>query len=373
MVANADSGASSTRATLGTWLRSNPLTRISDSSPRSSATGMAKVRANGARASHPAPRAVRRLLSQPLPYAARPLPLRDPTPDPGLFGPDSVTWVVMREPRLLLAAGRALLLQAANPLVAQGAIEHSTYKTDPYGRLERTVRWVTVVCFGTAKEAERISGRVNGLHRRVAGSLPAANATSRVAGGTRYSASDPGLLRWVHASFVDTMLVAHDALIGGSQRQERDAFVREWDAVGAAHGALPEPVLAERGGATQVRRTRGTARAGTSRSGFARGGGDRPAPARRLADAPSGHGHAGVHRDRAPARPSCDAATGSLWTPAHAAAFAALTRSLRLATPGLPRRLRISPVYDLALARARRAAGPMRGPPDRTVGSHSAG
>ena len=43
---------------------------------------------------------------------------------------------------------------------------------------------------------------------------------------------------------------------------------------------------------------------------------------------------------------------GLRWTPAHAAAFAALTRSLRLATPGMPRRLRISPVYDLALARA---------------------
>jgi len=43
---------------------------------------------------------------------------------------------------------------------------------------------------------------------------------------------------------------------------------------------------------------------------------------------------------------------GLRWTPAHAVAFAAMTRSLRLATPGLPRRLRISPVYDLALARA---------------------
>jgi uncharacterized protein (DUF2236 family) len=43
---------------------------------------------------------------------------------------------------------------------------------------------------------------------------------------------------------------------------------------------------------------------------------------------------------------------GLAWTPAHAAAFAALTRSLRLATAALPRRLRISPVHDLALARS---------------------
>src|ERR1039458_9801620 len=104
------------------------------------------------------PRSLHRLLSGPTPSSPRPMPIREPTPDPGLFGPGSVTWVVMREPRLLLAAGRALLLQAANPLVAQGAIEHSTYKSDPYGRLERTVRWVTIVCFGTTDEAERVSG-----------------------------------------------------------------------------------------------------------------------------------------------------------------------------------------------------------------------
>ena len=43
---------------------------------------------------------------------------------------------------------------------------------------------------------------------------------------------------------------------------------------------------------------------------------------------------------------------GLTWTSAHVAAFSALTRSLRLATPAMPRRLRISPVYDLALARS---------------------
>src|SRR5579864_1942664 len=184
----------------------------------------------------PTPGSVRRLLGRPLPYSSRPLPLQDHEQDPGLFGPDSVTWVVMREPRLLLAAGRALLLQAANPLVAQGAIEHSTYRTDPYGRLERTVRWVTVVCFGTTHEAQRVSGRVNALHRPVTGTLPAANATVRVPAGTVYSASDPALVRWVHASFVDSMLSAHDALVGGLTDAQRDAFVREWDAVAKLMG-----------------------------------------------------------------------------------------------------------------------------------------
>src|SRR5579859_1539811 len=172
----------------------------------------------------------------------RPMPLHDRTPDPGLFGPDSVTWRVMREPILLMGAGRALLMQAAHPLVAQGAIDHSNYATDPYGRLERTVEWVTVVCFGTTQEATRATKNVVALHRRVRGQLPESTATEKVPGGTAYTADDPELLRWVHASFVETMLATHDALVGGLDDGERDAFVHEWDAVAALFG-LPQRLL----------------------------------------------------------------------------------------------------------------------------------
>jgi uncharacterized protein (DUF2236 family) len=299
----------------------------------------------------PIPRAVTRLLTRPLPYATRPSPLRDPAPDPGVFGPGSVTWRVMREPRLLLAAGRALLLQAANPLVAQGAIEHSTYRTDPYGRLERTVMWVTVVCFGTTAEAQRVSGRVTGLHRRVAGVLPEANGTSRVPGGTAYSAGDPDLLRWVHASFVDTMLAAHDALIGGLDERDRDAFVREWDSVAALMG-LPEQ-RCWRNAAALRRYVHHEVERGAALPG---------AGSREVAETVL-HPPVGSPWLRPGMDTLAFVATGLLpsrlrrgygltWTPAHAAAFAALSRSLRLGGAALPRRLRISPVYDLALARS---------------------
>ncbi len=299
----------------------------------------------------PSPAQVLRLLAPTQAATSRPMPLKDPDADPGLFGPGSVTWRVMREPRLLLAAGRALLLQAANPLVAQGAIDHSTYKTDPYGRLERTVRWVTIVCFGTVREADRVSGRVTGLHRRVSGTLPAAHATSRIPPGAPYSADDPELLRWVHASFVDTMLVAHDALVGGLDRHERDVFVREWDAVARLMGlsadrCWPSAAALHRYIDTQVRRGAALPGAGSRevaetvlhppvRSPLLRPG------AETLAFIATGLLPADLRRGY-----------GIAWSPAHAAVFATLTRSLRLATAALPRRLRISPVYDLAAARS---------------------
>jgi uncharacterized protein (DUF2236 family) len=256
----------------------------------------------------PAVRPTARLLDRVLrvlPYANRPIPLRDPTPDPGLFGPGSVTWTVMREPLLLLGGGRALLLQAAHPLVAQGAIDHSTYATDPFGRLQRTIHWVTMVSFGTTAEARTASEAVNRLHRSVRGRLPRRHATTSVAAGTPYQASDPRRRRWrsreALASYVAEQVSAGPARPGRGSRL-------------VARTILEPPVPA-------------AARPLWSLVAFATIG-LLPAPTR------SGYGMA--------------------WSPVHTAAHQSLCLSLRAAHPILPRRLRISPVYDVAMARVAR-------------------
>ena len=293
-----------------------------------------------------------RLIARRAPDAGRPLPLHDRTRDPGLFGPDSVTWRVMREPLLMLGAGRALLMQAANPLVAQGAIDHSGYASDPYGRLERTVEWVTLVCFGTTAEARRASRQVTARHRRVSGILPAAHATARVPAGTRYTAADPPLLRWVHASFVDTMLVTHDALVGGLDRWERDAFVREWDAVAALMG-VPRRLLWPDAAALDayVRRQieRGPAVPGPGSRMVAQTVLHPPVATRAMRPGADLLGF--ITTGLLPAR--VRSGYGLSWSPAHAAAHRAIRLSLRSLGPTLPRRLRIAPVHDLALARSR--------------------
>ncbi|HEX6539081.1 MAG TPA: oxygenase MpaB family protein [Candidatus Dormibacteraeota bacterium] len=282
----------------------------------------------------------------------RPMPLHDRSPDPGLFGPDSVTWRVMREPLLMLGAGRALLMQAANPLVAQGAIDHSNYATDPYGRLERTVEWVTVVSFGTTAEAERASAHVVRLHRHVRGSLPGAHATTKIAARTRYTAGDPALLRWVHASFVETMLSTHDALVGGLDDGERDAFVREWDAVAALMG-VPRRLLWRDARAMRayVAREveRGPAQPGPGSRRVAETVLRPPvsSPAMRPAAQVLAFIAVGLLPD------AVRRGYGLTWTPAHAAAHRAIRVWLRSIRPTMPRRLRISPVHELALARTR--------------------
>ncbi|MBV8194579.1 MAG: DUF2236 domain-containing protein [Candidatus Dormibacteraeota bacterium] len=300
----------------------------------------------------PTPAMVMRLLARPLPYSSRPMPLRDRARDPGLFGPGSVTWKMMREPLLILGAGRALLMQAAHPLVAQGALDHSNFDVDPYGRLERTVEWVTLVSFGTTAEARRVTAQVVALHRRVSGTLTPANATERLSGGTAYTASDPSLLRWVHATFVDTMLATHDSLVGGLEEWERDGFVVEWNAVAALMGVPPRL----RWSTAEALRTY-VARQ-IDRGPVIPGAGSRRIAATVL--------HPPVASSAM--RPGADLLSfitiGLLpegvrrgyhlrWSPAHAAAHRAVRLSLRSTAPAMPRRLRISPIHDLAVARSR--------------------
>src|SRR5487761_70712 len=158
-------------------------------------------------------------------------PLSDKRPEGGLFGPRSATWEVMREPLLILGAARALLMQSAHPLVAQGALDHSDFATDPIGRFQRTAAWVTTVVFGTSEEARTAIREVNQVHRRVRGALPPDHATAAWAPGTAYGALDRQLLLWVHASLIDAMLTDHRSVVGPIRRGLGDRFVREWDAV----------------------------------------------------------------------------------------------------------------------------------------------
>ncbi len=120
--------------------------------------------------------------------------------DLGYFGPDSVTWRVLTDPAAGVGGIRALFLQALHPLAMAGVHAHSDFSTDFWPRLQRTAQYVTTVGFGTRVEADAAGARVRAVHRRVRGVDP-------VTGG-RYAATDPDLLRWVHATEVSSFLDA---------------------------------------------------------------------------------------------------------------------------------------------------------------------
>jgi uncharacterized protein (DUF2236 family) len=146
--------------------------------------------------------------------------------DDGYFGPASVTWRVASDLSVPVAGLRALLMQALHPLAMAGVDQHSDWRRDPVGRLAATSAYLATVTFGDRAAANRVAARVRMVHEHVRGDFE----------GERYSASDPELLLWVHATFVDSGLAGCE-LFGTPA--DADAYVREM-AISAALLGVPE-------------------------------------------------------------------------------------------------------------------------------------
>jgi uncharacterized protein (DUF2236 family) len=143
----------------------------------------------------------------------------------GYFPPDSMIWRLSRERSLLLGGGRALLMQVAHPLVAAGVSDHSDYRENPWRRLEGTMSSVWTAVFGTRAEADRIGARVRSMHKLVRGRT--ARRLGPYPAGTAYSASDPELLMWVHATLVETALAVYESWVSPLSDRERASYYED--------------------------------------------------------------------------------------------------------------------------------------------------
>lgn len=158
-----------------------------------------------------------------------------PRADAGLYGPDSEAWRLNREAMLLLGAGpRALLLQVAHPLIAEGVEQHSAFRTDPWRRLAETLRSYLRIVYGTAAVARAEIRRLNALHRSIAG--PVLDPVAAARHGTSYEARDPELSLWVHATLVDSALVTYETFVKPLSRSEREDFYAESRVLGELLG-----------------------------------------------------------------------------------------------------------------------------------------
>jgi uncharacterized protein (DUF2236 family) len=151
-------------------------------------------------------------------------PTRDPG-DPGLAGPGSASWQVIAEPAAIAGGIRGLLLQVAHPLAMAGVHDHSAFREDPLGRLQRTTAYITTTTFGSTREALAVSRRVRRVHPHVRGTAP---------DGRPYSAEDPELLAWVSIALTSSFLITHQRWSPHPVTGDRaDAFVAEQSRIAA--------------------------------------------------------------------------------------------------------------------------------------------
>ena len=139
--------------------------------------------------------------------------------DLGYFGPDSLSWQVHREVTVLFGGARAVLMQAAHPLVIAGARETGFYERNPWRRLQRTLMLTYTITFGSKAQADAAAERINDVHARVNGIDPVT--------GLRYDGLDPELLLYVHACLVESALLFEALTVGRLDDRGRQRFHEE--------------------------------------------------------------------------------------------------------------------------------------------------
>lgn len=157
-----------------------------------------------------------------------------PAGDPGLFGPDSVTWRIHADfPGMLSGGLCALMLQTLHPRAIAGVWDHSNFREDLVGRLRRTTDFVAGTTYAGRDEAERLIARVRAIHSRVQGTT---------ADGTPYRADDPALLTWVHVTESYGFLQGYRRYCRAVPTALADAYYAEVACVAEALGARDVPV-----------------------------------------------------------------------------------------------------------------------------------
>ena len=152
-----------------------------------------------------------------------------PPGEAALVSPDSVSWRVFKNPLSLFIGGvAAVIMELAEPRVRTGVWEHTTFRINPIGRLQRTGFAAMVTIYGARSTAEVMIARVCRMHDRIAGSTPA---------GKAYRANDPELLNWVQGTAAYGFLQAYHAYVRPLSDVERDHFYAEGTLAASLYGA----------------------------------------------------------------------------------------------------------------------------------------
>lgn len=148
-----------------------------------------------------------------------------------------MTWKVNREVVAVAGWGRAILLQLAHPGVAAGVHGHSAFRGSlraSLRRLRSTVDAMLALTFGGTERMIAAAAGINLIHDRV---------RAREGEDDTYSAHDPDLQRWVHATLLESIPLTYELLVGPLTVRERDQYCAEAvimePLLGMPRGSLP--------------------------------------------------------------------------------------------------------------------------------------
>lgn len=156
-----------------------------------------------------------------------------PQGEEALLPADSVTWRIFKNPVSMFVGGiTAVILELAEPRVRDGVWNHTTFRTDPMGRLRRTGLAAMVTVYGPRSKAEAMIAGIRRMHGKVSG------VTEE---GFTYNANDEELLNWVQATASYGFLEAYCQLVKPLSAEEKDTVYREGAIASNLYGAVGAP------------------------------------------------------------------------------------------------------------------------------------
>ena len=175
----------------------------------------------------------RRLVDLLYPAGTRPADFLLPAGEAALAPAESVSWRIFANPVAMFIGGiTAVLLELAEPRVRTGVWEHTTFRTQPLARLQRTGYAAMMTAFGARSRTAALVAHVNARHARIEGVTPA---------GAPYRADDLELLTWVHATATFGFVQAYACCVRPLAAGEQDRYYAENQAVGRLYGVEAPP------------------------------------------------------------------------------------------------------------------------------------
>ncbi len=156
-----------------------------------------------------------------------------PFKEEALVSANSVSWRIFKNPVALFVGGTAaVILELAEPSVRAGIWEYSSFRKHPLGRLQRTGLAAMITVYGARSVAEPMIARIVRMHAGVQGKTP---------DGASYSANDPRLLTWVHATAAFGFGAAYHRYVRPLGEDEFDRLYAEGIPVSRLYGAVDPP------------------------------------------------------------------------------------------------------------------------------------
>ncbi|MFD8548843.1 oxygenase MpaB family protein [Streptomyces sp. NPDC059649] len=137
-----------------------------------------------------------------------------------------VLWSLAGDIRMLFTLPPALTMQVAHPAVGAGVDDHSAFRTDPWGRGERSLVSLQLWVYGGDGAAEE-GRRLRRMHRTIQGTD---------AHGRPYHALTPATYAWVHATGYPVFRHARRYLGRPFTEAQEKQLYAEWLQVGRVLG-----------------------------------------------------------------------------------------------------------------------------------------